>query len=404
MYRYKRLISVLVVGIMFAGLLAACTTATPVVTEEPEEPKEVTEEPTEEVVVEEPTEEVVEEPTFEEQPFGENLPTEPTIDTPLVVAYNNFSQKFSPFFAESGYDFDVEAMTQIALLTTDRVGGIISNAIEGETRNYNGVDHLYKGPADTSVVYDEATDTTKYTAKLRVGMKFSDGEPVTADDVIFTYYTYLDPSYVGSSSLSSFDIVGLKDYMTQTTSEVYDKYDEMFEAIYAAGVDHEWTEEDAWTQEQQDDFWTRMDAEFLYEAGKIVNYVKENYSGFAVDYAGYPFEEIEGIEGMEVMFGMVMWASVTSVMMVPLQPDVLKLSLTWLNHSQPWKTMQTKSTHAMRTMFKKPSPMSLLTKRMYSQMSNLTSLDIGVHWTNQWATKAFRIFPASSRLTITPWK
>jgi len=307
MYRYKRLISVLVVGIMFAGLLAACTTATPVVTEEPEEPKEVTEEPTEEVVVEEPTEEVVEEPTFEEQPFGENLPTEPTIDTPLVVAYNNFSQKFSPFFAESGYDFDVEAMTQIALLTTDRVGGIISNAIEGETRNYNGVDHLYKGPADTSVVYDEATDTTKYTAKLRVGMKFSDGEPVTADDVIFTYYTYLDPSYVGSSSLSSFDIVGLKDYMTQTTSEVYDKYDEMFEAIYAAGVDHEWTEEDAWTQEQQDDFWTRMDAEFLYEAGKIVNYVKENYSGFAVDYAGYPFEEIEGIEGMEVMFGMVMW-------------------------------------------------------------------------------------------------
>jgi len=307
MYRYKRLISVLVVGIMFAGLLAACTTATPVVTEEPEEPKEVTEEPTEEVVVEEPTEEVVEEPAFEEQPFGENLPTEPTIDTPLVVAYNDFSQKFSPFFSDTGYDADVAAMTQISLLTTDRVGGIISNAIEGETRNYNGTDHLYKGPADTSVVYDEATDTTKYTAKLRVGMKFSDGEPVTADDIIFTYYTFLDPTYVGSTTLGSYDIVGLKDYQTQTTTEVYDKYDAMYEEIYAAGKDHEWTEEDAWTQEQHDDLWTRMDAEVLYETGKIVQYVNENYAGYAADYAGYPYEEIEGIEGMEVMFGMVMW-------------------------------------------------------------------------------------------------
>ena len=110
------------------------------------------------------------------------------------------------------------------MLTTDRVGGIIYNAIEGETVNYNGTDYLYKGPADTKVEYDEATDTTKYTARLRVGMKFSDGEPVTADDIIFTYYTFLDPSYVGSTTLSSYDIVGLKDYQTQTTSEVYDKY------------------------------------------------------------------------------------------------------------------------------------------------------------------------------------
>ena len=48
-------------------------------------------------------------------------------------------------------------------------------------------------------------------------MKFSDGEPVTADDVIFTYYTYLDPSYVGSTTLGSYNIIGVKDYQTQTT-------------------------------------------------------------------------------------------------------------------------------------------------------------------------------------------
>ena len=66
-------------------------------------------------------------------------------------------------------------------------------------------------------------------------MKFSDGVPVTADDVIFTYYTYLDPSYVGSTSLSSFDIVGLKDYQTQTTSDVYTKYAAIADDIIAAG-------------------------------------------------------------------------------------------------------------------------------------------------------------------------
>ena len=34
-------------------------------------------------------------------------------ETPLVVAYSQFSEKFSPFFGETAYDNDVAAMTQI---------------------------------------------------------------------------------------------------------------------------------------------------------------------------------------------------------------------------------------------------------------------------------------------------
>ena len=60
--------------------------------------------------------------------------------TPLVVGYSAFSQKFSPFFAESAYDQDVASMTQLSLMTTDRVGGIIYKAIDGETVKYNGTD------------------------------------------------------------------------------------------------------------------------------------------------------------------------------------------------------------------------------------------------------------------------
>jgi len=198
-------------------------------------------------------------------------------------------------------------MTQIGLLTTDRMGGIIYNAIEGETVNYNGTDYLYKGPADVKVEYDEDSDTTKYTAKLRVGMKFSDGEPVTADDIIFSYYTFLDPSYVGSTTLGSYDIVGLKDYQTQTTSDVYDKYAAMADAIYAAGADHVWAATDTWTQEQQDDFWARMKTDVTAEVQKIVDYVMANYLDYGPDYFGMTGEEITANDGLKVAYAMTMW-------------------------------------------------------------------------------------------------
>jgi len=238
---------------------------------------------------------------------GEGLPTAPTINTPLVVAYDAFSQKFSPFFADTGYDNDVANMTQIAILTTDRVGGIIYNAIEGETVNYNGTDYVYKGPADIKVEYDEATDTTKYTAKFREDIKFSDGAPLTADDLIFTYYTYLDPSYVGSTTLSSYPIVGLKDYQTQTTSEVYDKYAALADAIYAAGPDHVWSDADAWTNEQQQDFWTRLQTGWLADVQGIVDTVNTEYTDYAPDILGMEYADIAENEGLQVAFAMGLW-------------------------------------------------------------------------------------------------
>lgn len=301
MSKFARTMSILIVAIMLGVALASCgKPATPVATEPPVAPTtpvvEATEEPTATEVV------------FEEQPFGENLPTAPTINTPLVVAYQDFSQKFSPFFADTAYDVDVAGMTQIGMMTTDRVGGIVYNAIEGETRSYNGVDYLYKGAADIAVDYDEAKDITKYTARLRVGMKFSDGEPVTADDVIFTYYTFLDPSYVGSTSLASYPIIGLKDYQTQTTSEVYDKYFKLFEDIYAAGKDHVHADSDAWTKEMQDDVWARIEAGVKAEVKGIYDYVVANYG--SDDYSAKYFNGAvwaDMTDGAKVAYAMRMW-------------------------------------------------------------------------------------------------
>ncbi len=256
-----------------------------------------------------PTEAPVVEPT--EAPVATEAPVETEeASIPLVVAYADFSQKFSPFYSDSAYDADVAGMTQISLLTTDRVGGIVHNAIEGETLNYNGTDYLYTGPANTSVVYDEATDTTKYTATIREDLMFSDGTPVTADDIIFTYYTFLDPSYVGSTTLGSYPIIGLADYQTQTTSDVYDKYTALSDEILAAGRDHVWAEGDAWTEEQQTDFWTRIDESWKAEVQAIINYVANNYvvDDYTTAYfGGKTAEEVNANEGLLVGYAMAMW-------------------------------------------------------------------------------------------------
>lgn len=232
-------------------------------------------------------------------------------ETPLVVGYSYFSQKFSPFFADTGYDADVVRMVNGHewLLTTDRQGGIVYNAIEGETRSYNGTDYFYTGPADVSVNYDETADQTTYTIKIREDLKFSDGNPVTADDLIFTYYVYLDPSYVGSATLGSYKVLGVQDYQTQTTSDVYAKYDSLASAILAAGENHEWAEGDAWTKDQQDAYWALVNAAWADDCQDIVNYVVNNYNN--ADYAagiGATPEEITADEGKQVAFGMVMWS------------------------------------------------------------------------------------------------
>ena len=98
-------------------------------------------------------------------------------DKTLVVGYSPFSNKFSPFFSQTAYDGDAQAMTQVALLTSDRTGAIITKGIKGETKNYNGTDYTYYGPADLTIT--ENTDgTVYYDFELRKDIVFSDGEPM----------------------------------------------------------------------------------------------------------------------------------------------------------------------------------------------------------------------------------
>lgn len=139
-------------------------------------------------------------------------PVDKNKTTPLVVGYSEFSEKFSPFFAKTAYDSDAVGMTQVALMVTDRVGGIVYKSIAGEKISYNGKEYTYTGISDIDVVIDEQNNTTTYKIKIRSDIKFSDGHVLDADDIIFSYYVLSDPSYTGSSTLYSLPIIGMKNY------------------------------------------------------------------------------------------------------------------------------------------------------------------------------------------------
>ena len=191
-------------------------------------------------------------------------------DGTLVLAETGFESKFSPFFAASAADQDVIDLTQIALLGADRKGEMVLNGIEGETREYNGTDYTYHGPADC-VVTENADGTVTYDIKLREDLKFSDGEPVTIDDVIFSMYVFLDPTYDGSVTMYSSPIVGLDEYRSSMTT--------LSKLIAEAGEDN--TDNTKFTAEQQKAFWDAVNDGGVKFAQEIIDNCVEN--GAAAD-------------------------------------------------------------------------------------------------------------------------
>ena len=169
-------------------------------------------------------------------------------NTPLVVGYAAFNEKFSPFFSETEYDQDVWVMTSLDLLNSDRQGQIIMNGIEGETHAYNGTDYTYYGPADCEIV-ENADGTVDYNFTMRDDIVFSDGEKVTIDDVIFSMYVLCDPTYDGNSTLYAVPIQGMAAYRSGMTT--------LAKALAAAGRDN--ADFTYWTEEQQTKFWDNFD-------------------------------------------------------------------------------------------------------------------------------------------------
>lgn len=142
----------------------------------------------------------------------------------LVFSSQDFDKVFNPFYSTSAMDANAVGMTQIGMIGNDEKG----NPVWGDD------EAVVTKEFYTRTLGDPKTDqTTEYYFVLKNNVKFSNGTYLTMKDVLFNMYVYLDPAYSGSSTMYSTDIVGLKEYRTQSADEKeQDKFEEQF--IYKA--------------------------------------------------------------------------------------------------------------------------------------------------------------------------
>ena len=273
MKHMKQLIALLLALVLCLGLLAGCASKTT----DDTTPTDTT-----------PADDTSKDDTAE--PSGEDT-TDEIVGNPdgtIVIAETGFEGKFSPFFAASAPDQAAHALTQAVLLNADRRGEIIMHGIEGETRSYNGTDYTYYGLADCEVTEND-DGTVTYAITLRDDVTFSDGTPMTIDDVIFNMYVYMDPTYDGSATFYSVPIVGIDEYRGGM--------DTRMNVILAAGPDG-YEANDLYTEEQYNTFWAAFQTAGEKFAQSIADYVMENYGAadFAAAVAMWGYEANDAAE------------------------------------------------------------------------------------------------------------
>ena len=112
-------------------------------------------------------------------------------DNTLVIGTHETKGEFLPGYSAETYDGYVVDLV---------FDGLISNDKEG-----NPVPHAAKD-------WEISDDHLTYTFNLRDDIKFSDGKPLTAEDVEFTYTFICDPKYDGPRASYVADLEGYKEY------------------------------------------------------------------------------------------------------------------------------------------------------------------------------------------------
>jgi peptide/nickel transport system substrate-binding protein len=106
---------------------------------------------------------------------------------------------FNPHFFTNGWD---ENVTEV---------------IFGRLINYDSHGKLIPEQADSWTI---SPDGLVYTLKLRPDLVFSDGSPLTAEDVAFTLTVLLDPTYEGETDITPAAIAGGVEYKTGKADSV----------------------------------------------------------------------------------------------------------------------------------------------------------------------------------------
>ncbi|PDY88021.1 ABC transporter substrate-binding protein [Bacillus toyonensis] len=109
----------------------------------------------------------------------------------LVVGISKPGGVFLPYFQQNGWDENVTSVIFASLVSTDKQGKPIPELAEK---------------------WDVSSDQLTYTFHLRKDLKFSDGSPLTADDVAFTLTLLHDKAYEGEIDISQYAVKGGKEY------------------------------------------------------------------------------------------------------------------------------------------------------------------------------------------------
>lgn len=161
---------------------------------------------------------------------------------PLVFSTEALDGNFNPFFSTSATDGTIVSITQIGMLTIDernkKPGNSVSSPVCGEDQPTVALSYK-ETMVDANGTATSAANAvyTDYEFVIKNGIKFSDGTPLTIKDVLFNLYVYLDPMYMGSSTIYSTDIVGLKAYRSQDPSISEDASDSDYKNIFYANAD-----------------------------------------------------------------------------------------------------------------------------------------------------------------------
>ncbi len=194
--------------------------------------------------------------TVDSTESGSNTATTSTYDT-LVVGLQPMDGVFSPFFYTSAYDDQVNTAVFENVCELNADGELVDNAGHVEVEE---------------VTAEDGSTKYVYTVSVQEGMTFSDGEPVTIDDLLFSYYVYADPTYDGMSTFGTLDIEGMEEYRNSAAP--------LWKAMVNAGEEN--TDFSNWTEEQQTAFFgTDLPTAGAAFAQEIVDYCVE--AGYAAD-------------------------------------------------------------------------------------------------------------------------
>ncbi|OGO27873.1 MAG: hypothetical protein A2136_00485, partial [Chloroflexi bacterium RBG_16_54_11] len=164
--------SIMVAVIMLAGaLLLGCTTPTSAPTQAP-----ASEEPPSQLATEVVPTAVVPTEVIE--------PTTPPEKSQIVVVIAEDPPSFNATVGATGFDALVMELVMLSLADLDQEGNAFPELAAELPTVENG-----------GVVIDEENGIMDVTWKMRQDIQWSDGVPVTADDVVFTYEAVVDPEY-----------------------------------------------------------------------------------------------------------------------------------------------------------------------------------------------------------------